>query len=217
MSPETGEGLSGSGLLRVLLRPPAPRPEPLATDNREGGKGRVVDGAFALHLVVHLPSAAREDLLQLRLRIQRLPQRVLELLLEGRDHRRLDRLEPAREEERADRGFDHRGEDVAALGDVGSLWPQTLVQPQLLGDCGAALPGDDLRPQLRELTLRELLEALVERPRDRELEDAVPQELEPLVGLEPLVRLRRMREDARAEVGRQAVDQLLELCATGAR
>ena len=39
-----------------------------------------------------------------------------------------------------------------------------------------------MRPDLRELTLAEVGVPLVELPRNRQLEDAVPEELEPLVG-----------------------------------
>jgi hypothetical protein len=51
----------------------------------------------------------------------------------------------------------------------------------------------------------------VERVGDRELEDAVPEELEPLVRGAPLARPGGVREDGAGELRRKRVDQLGEL------
>jgi len=74
-----------------------------------------------------------------------------------------------------------------------------------------------MRPDLRELTLVEVGVPLVELPRDRELQDAVPEELEPLVGRRAVRRPRRMREDVLQALGRELVDQSVEAGVTGAR
>jgi hypothetical protein len=64
---------------------------------------------------------------------------------------------------------------------------------------------------LREPALREVGEALVERARDRELEDAVAEELEPLVRGGAVVGPRRVGEDRLQALRRERVDQALEL------
>jgi hypothetical protein len=53
--------------------------------------------------------------------------------------------------------------------------------------------------------------ALVERVRDGELEDAVAEELEPLVGRATLARPRGVREDGLRQLRRELVDQLREV------
>jgi hypothetical protein len=55
----------------------------------------------------------------------------------------------------------------------------------------------------------------VERVRDRELEDAVPQELEPLVRGATVGRPGRMREDGLRQLRREPVDQLREVPVRG--
>jgi hypothetical protein len=47
--------------------------------------------------------------------------------------------------------------------------------------------------------------------RDRELEDAVAEELEPLVGGATVARPRRMGEDVLRQIRRERVDQLREV------
>jgi hypothetical protein len=74
-----------------------------------------------------------------------------------------------------------------------------------------------MRPDLRELTLAEVGVPLVELPRDSELQDAVPEELEPLVGGRAVRRPRRMREDVLQALGRELVDQSVQAGVTGAR
>ena len=74
-----------------------------------------------------------------------------------------------------------------------------------------------MRPDLRELAFAEIGVPLVELPRNRELEDAVPEELEPLVGRRAVRRPRRMREDVLQALGREFEDQRVEAGVTGAR
>ena len=64
---------------------------------------------------------------------------------------------------------------------------------------------------LREPPFRRILEAVEDCARDRELEDAVPQELEPLVRLGPVLRPGRVREDLLEPILRQLGDQTPEL------
>jgi hypothetical protein len=51
----------------------------------------------------------------------------------------------------------------------------------------------------------------IEGVRDRELEDAVAEELEPLVRGAAIARPRRVREDGLRQLGRERVDQLREV------
>jgi len=62
---------------------------------------------------------------------------------------------------------------------------------------------------LRELALGEVRVALVELAGDGELEDAVAEELEPLVRRRPVGRPRGVREDVLQPVGRELVDEPL--------
>jgi hypothetical protein len=55
----------------------------------------------------------------------------------------------------------------------------------------------------------------VERVRDRELEDAVAQELEPLVRRAAVARPRRVGEDGLRQLRRELVDQLREVPVRG--
>ena len=57
--------------------------------------------------------------------------------------------------------------------------------------------------------------ARIERMGDRELEDAVAEELEPLVGGAPLAGPRRVREDGLRQLRRERVDQLREVASRG--
>jgi hypothetical protein len=74
-----------------------------------------------------------------------------------------------------------------------------------------------VRPDLRQLTLGELGVPLVELPRDRQLEDAVAQELEALVGGRTIRRPGRVREDVLQALRRELEDQRVEGGVTGAR
>jgi hypothetical protein len=68
-----------------------------------------------------------------------------------------------------------------------------------------------VRADLGESAFRRVCEAIEDRPRDRELEHAVSEELEPLVGLRAVFRPRRVGEDLLAPSGRKLVDQAAEL------
>ena len=97
------------------------------------------------------------------------------------------------------------GEPVAAcLG-------QALAEPELARDGGAALAGDDVRADLGQPPLGGVRIALVQLPRDRELEHAVAEELQPLVRRRPVGRPGGMREDVLDPLARQRVDQPPEL------
>ena len=74
-----------------------------------------------------------------------------------------------------------------------------------------------MRPDLRQLSLGEVGVAIVELARHGELEDAIAEELEPLVRGRAVRRPRRVREDLLQALGRQLVDQSVEAGVTGAR
>jgi hypothetical protein len=68
---------------------------------------------------------------------------------------------------------------------------------------------------LRQLALGEVGMACIERVRDGELEDAVAEELEPLVRRATLAGPRRVREDGLRQLRRERVDQLGEVPVRG--
>jgi hypothetical protein len=74
-----------------------------------------------------------------------------------------------------------------------------------------------VRPDLRELPLGEVRVALVELARNGELENAVAQELQALVGRRAVRRPRRVREDVLQALRRELEDQSVEGGVTGAR
>ena len=132
-----------------------------------------------------------ERLLQLRLVIDVGRPRVLDPAREGPDDGVLDLLEAVLQEQGAERRLQQRGEDVAVRGEplelvlrhgAGRPLRHPLAEPELAGDDRAARPGDDVRADLRQLPLGEVGVPLVELPRDGQLEDAVAEELETLVG-----------------------------------
>ena len=146
------------------------------------------------------------------------------------DDRALDRPEAVLEEERRERRLEHRGEHVAVLRSSGSsssagtsTRPRSAeppVEPEVERHLGAARPRHDVGADLRHPPLRELRVALVERPRHRQLEHAVAEELEPLVRGRPVGRPRRVGEDVIEALLGERLDQPLELgdaVATGAR
>jgi hypothetical protein len=83
---------------------------------------------------------------------------------------------------------------------------QALDHAELARDVRARLARDRLRPELGQPSRAELGEARIDVRRDREAQDAVPQEREPLVRLGPLVDPRRVREG----LVREFVGQLIE-------
>ena len=72
-----------------------------------------------------------------------------------------------------------------------------------------------MRPNLRQPPFRRSGEAVEHRARDRELEDAVAEELEPLVRLGAILGPRSMREHLLEPVFRQLPDQSAELVRPG--
>ncbi len=66
-------------------------------------------------------------------------------------------------------------------------------------------------PDLREPALGRLAEAVEDGPRDRELEDAVAEELEALVRLGAVLRPGGVREDLLEPVGGQVLYEAAEL------
>ena len=72
-----------------------------------------------------------------------------------------------------------------------------------------------MRPDLGQPTFRSVWKAIEHRPRDRELEHAVAEELEPLVRLRAILRPRRVRENLPEQSGRKLVDQAAEFVRPG--
>jgi len=64
-----------------------------------------------------------------------------------------------------------------------------------------------VRADLRQPAFGELRKALVQLSRDGQLEDAVAEEFEPLVGRRAVRRPGRVREDVLQALGRKLVDQ----------
>jgi hypothetical protein len=82
------------------------------------------------------------------------------------------------------------------------------VEPEHATDPRAAAPGDDVGADAAELPLAQVGVALVQGGRDREPEDAVAEELEPLVGRLAIGRGRRVREGLAGPLGVELLDQL---------
>jgi hypothetical protein len=68
---------------------------------------------------------------------------------------------------------------------------------------------------LGQTTFRSVWKTIEHRPRDRELEHAVAEELEPLVRLRAVFRPRRVGEDLLEASGGKLVDQAAELVGPG--
>ena len=156
----------------------------------------------------------------------------LDARVEGLDDGRLDLLEAVLQVDGGDRCLEQCREHVAAardpvelrVGDVLRLLEQEAGEVELLRDPGATVARDDVGPDLREPALGRIGKAVVQRPRDRELEHGVAEELEPLVRGRPIGRPRGMGEDVVAPLGGKGVDQAREraplpraVAVTGAR
>ena len=88
---------------------------------------------------------------------------------------------------------------------------ETLSEAEAACHLGTGRARDDVRAHLGELPLGEVRMARVERMRDRELEDAVTEELEPLVRGTTVARPRRVSEDVLRQLRGERVDQLREV------
>jgi hypothetical protein len=168
------------------------------------------------HGVADLPAESCELLLELRLEVDMRRRGVLDPPAESLDDRLLDRLEPVLQEERCQSCLEERRQDVAVprepaellLGnDRLALLDETAPEAELPGDDGATRPGDDVRANLRQPALGEFRVPLVERSRNRQLEDAVTEKLQPLVRRCAVGRPRRVRERVVGSLRRQLVDQ----------
>jgi hypothetical protein len=127
------------------------------------------------------------------------------------------------EEECAECRFNDRCEHVAVLSETLELHlgllrsaldeaPAEVERPRHLCAGGAR---DDVGTHLREPPFRKVRVARIERVRDRKLEDAVAEELEPLVRGATVARPRGVGEDRLGELRRERVDQLREVGVRG--
>jgi len=219
------ERLARRLLLGVLLGPPLTSPELFIVDDRRARKAafvrRPLDGDLGVR---HLEPAAGEELLQVRLVVDTRRERMLDLPRERRDDGVLDRREAVLKEQRAERGLDDGGQHIAVprealelvlRGRGGCALDETPPKIEVPSHLGASGTRDDVGTDLCELPLAEVRVAGVERMRDRELEDAVTEELEPLVGGATLARPRRVCEDGLRQLRRERVDQLREVGIAG--
>ena len=214
------ERLTGGFLLRGLLRRPAPHSELRPGDVSCAHEPPIVRWALDLeHGVVHLAAGSCKCLLKLRLVVDVARPRVLDLLAEGGDDRGLDPFEAVLEVESGDCSFQQCGKDVAAprdalelvLRDVSRPLGEPLPEPELLRHDRAACARDDVRANLREPSLGCVAEAVEDGARDRQLENAVAEELEPLVRLGTVLRPGRVLEDLLEPCRGQLGDQAAEL------
>jgi hypothetical protein len=213
---EACKRLARGVLLRRLLRSPGADPELLAVDHGRAGEAPVVRRPFDVDDGVgdgeRPPS---ELLLELGLVVDVARDRVLDPVSKGGDDRGADRLESVLEVEGPEGGLDERGDDVPVLRELPELLGRDAAR--VLGELRAeveaapddrtALARDDVGPDLREPTLLVFGEALVQLLRDRETQDAVAEELEPLVRTRPILGPRGVREDPLRRRRRKRVDQ----------
>ena len=173
--------------------------------------------------VVHLLARAGERLLKLRLVVDVARAGVLDPLAERLHDGRLDALEPDLEVHRGDGGLEHGCEDVPAPRDplqlvlrcFARVVEELLAEAELLRHRGAALAGHDVGADLRKTPFRGCAEPIEHGPCDRELENAVAQELQTLVRRRPVVRPGGVREDLLQFVGGELRDQAAELVHPG--
>ena len=172
-----------------------------------------------LQRVVDLEPEPRQLLLELRLVVDVGRERVLDPLAERRDDRTLHAVEAVRQVAGAERRLEQRRDDVPVRGqplevvagdDASAPLAQAFAEIELLPTTA----------QLERLTAfarswsaapRAVRERLVEHLRNRELEHAVAEELEPLVRARAIGYERGMRRDALRRSGSGALDELEEL------
>ena len=168
------------------------------------------------HRVAHLPAERGQLFLQLGLVVDVRRGGVLDAPAERVDDRLLDRLEAVLEEESGKRGLKKRGEDIAVAREPIELlgWNDPLAlldepgtEIELARNDRAARARDDVRADLRQPPFLKVGKALVQRACDRELQDAVPEKLQPLVRGRPVRSPRRVRECVLRPLGGQLVDQ----------
>jgi hypothetical protein len=118
------------------------------------------------------------------------------------------------------RGLEQRGEDVPVTceplelvlrNELGAALRQQLPEAELPRNDRAARAGDDVRADLRQPPLRKVRVAVVQRAGDRQLQDAVAEELEPLVRRGAIGRPGAVREDVLEPPMRQLRDELGQL------
>ena len=181
----------GGFLLGRLLRLALAAAELLAVDDGGAGEASLVRRPFDRDLDVrHVPAAAGEQPPAGRSCGRRASSARARCARRTRRRRVLDRREAVLEEERAERRLDAAprarcgccaSRSNSSSGRVGR--PSTSRRPRSSSRATTAqrCARDDVRAHLREPPLREVGMPRVERVRDRELEDAVAEELEPLV------------------------------------
>src|SRR5439155_14480492 len=233
IDPELLERLPRRLLFRGLLRAARPDADLLPVDRRRASEAPVVRRALDLDdRVADGAPPPRERLLELGLVVDVARRGIFDPARERVHDRGLDRLEAVLQEEGRERRLEERREHVPVAGQPLALFRRNarglLAEPaaevEFARDGSAARAGDDVRPDLREPALGEVREAVVELARNRQLEDAVAEELEPLVRRGAVRRPRGMGEDVLQALPRQRRDQPLELAvgpsliaATGAR
>ena len=214
------ERLAGRFLLGRLLRRPLADPELLALDHGRARERAVVRRSLDLeHRVRDRLPAASERLLELGLVVDVRRARVLDPRGERGDDRVLDLLEPVLEEERC--RARPRGAPRARCGSARGASSSSCGTDTARSAIRSPSPSSRATTaQLaRETTCDRIFASwpsvksgipVVELPRDRELEHAVAEELQPLVRGRAVRRPRRVREDMLQPVGRELVDQSLE-------
>ena len=187
----------GGLLLGRLLRRALAEPDLLSGDRRHADETTLVRWSLDVdNLVAHLIAGAGERLLELGLVVDVTGASELDPRVEGRHDGGLDPREAVLQVDGGDGRLEQRRQNVAATRDpvelrrrnILCLLEQELRQVELLRDAGTAMPRDDVRSDLREASFRRVGEPVVQRPRNRELEDGVAEELEALIGGGPIRR-----------------------------
>jgi hypothetical protein len=173
--------------------------------------------------VRHAQAPSRELLLELRLEVDVARQRVLDAVLEGVDDRRTDRLEPVLEIESAEGRLEQGRDDVPVVREARELLGVDLScgggepasEAEAAADDGAALPRDDVGPDLRQTSLGEVRKPLEELLCNRKPEHAVPEELQALVRVAPVLGPGGVREDVAEPLLREPVDERCQVAVRG--
>jgi hypothetical protein len=217
---ELGERLLRRVLFRGLFRGALTLPELFPVHHGGASEMALVGRSLDLeHRVGDAQAAPRELLLELGLVVDVGGDRILDPLAERVEDRLTDDFEAVLQVESAEGGLDECCDDVPVLREplqlVGRdralpVLEEALPEAQPPPDDGTALARDDMGADLCELALLVVREALEELLRDREPEDAVAQELEPLVRIAPLFGPGSVRERALERLGGECVDQRQE-------